>query len=159
MKYSRKHFFLTAVVAIILFFCLPRNREWFFNLMQPPVSYADQLQYLDPVDRRMLRYGESYEYYMKLASFLSRVPKDSVVLLLPPREYVSAVGIKFSVAEPAEFYYYTGYRAVWANSPGAERANCAIVRKGNTDELVFRGINSQADIDTLLTFYRQYLPR
>ena len=157
MRYRKKYFFVTALLLVVLFFCLPRNYDWFFGgILNPPVSYGEQLKYLAPDDRRMLRYGQSYEFYMKLASVFSRVHKDSVVLLLPPGEYLKRLGINFMVVEPAEFYYYTGYRAVWANSPDADRANCVVVP--HEKWVTIKGIRSEEEAQQLLKLYRPYLP-
>ncbi len=158
MRYQRKHFVVTAVLVIVLFFSLPRNYAWLsVNILTPPVSYADQLKQLDPVDRRILRYGYSYGFYMSLAGFFARVSKDSTLVLFPPNDYFRSRNINFSVPEPAEFYYHTGYRAVWANSPDAWRANCVVVPYQNW--VTLKGIRSEEETHQLLELYKPYLPR
>lgn len=158
MKYQKKHFLATAVLMLVLFFSLPRNYDWLFdNILTPPVSYSDQLERLDPVDRRILRYGYSYEFYMSLAGYFARVPRDSILVLFPPNNYFKSKNINFSVPEPAEFYYHTGYRAVWPNSAEAARANCVVVPYNNW--VTLKGIRSEEETYQLLELYKPYLPR
>jgi hypothetical protein len=55
------------------------------------------------------------------------------------------------VPEPAVFYYYTGLRTIWANSPEASKANWYITAQNGG--LVFDSvINQQALRDTIASF-------
>jgi len=59
------------------------------------------------------------------------------------------------MVEPSEFYYYTGHKAVWAGSPGAEQAHWTFAPKQT--EVTLKQIESKEELGQLLLLYQLYL--
>lgn len=149
---------IAAVVVIAGVFSIPFYCQWYFgNIMSPPMSYQKQFEHLGFEDRKVIRYGKSFIAFKRAASILVRANARDPVILLPPTNYIIEAGVQdIEIPEPAMFYYFTGYRSVWANSARAGEANCALVpAKG---ALMLRPITDKEDLAGLLNLYKKYLP-
>ena len=47
--------------------------------------------------------------------------------MVPPSAYFKERGVDYDVPEPAVFYYYTGLRTTWINSPIAMEADWMVI--------------------------------
>jgi hypothetical protein len=158
MKFYKINLALSAVLLICLFFMIAAYNHWLWtNIFNPDTDITEQMQHLDVNDRMATRFGATYLYYKKLTATFGNLHKEKVIVLLPPNELLKQQKIKdFHSPEPCEFYYFTGYEAVWANSPHAENANCYVYPR---DHKIFLGkVNSQAQLDTVINYYKKYKP-
>lgn len=114
-----------SILAVSLFFMLPRNRAWLHDKILPYFKAVPrQLGQLDTEQRKTERYGNAYRYSTSIASTLrKRTEAGKVLLLMPSTSYFKARGLDYPVPEPAVFYYYTGIKTVWSNSSEAMGAN------------------------------------
>jgi len=133
---SRKKSWLLAsasLLLIILFFLMPRNGRWMRERVLDYWSeFPAQVQNLDTEHRLRTRFKTHYTYAKSITDGLAReTDPRSVLLLMPPTAYFRQKGIDFAVPEPAEFYYFTGLKTIWAHHQGAAAANWYVTVKGN----------------------------
>ena len=159
MNYAKLNLTFTAILLISLFFVIPLYNQWLWgNVFSPNAEIRDQATRLDTKERQLEKYGSSYKIYMEAADAIKRSNTNNIIVLLPPNNYLIAQKIKnFRSVEPAEFYYFTGYKAVWTNSPGVEQANWAIVVVHN-NQIVLHRIASKDELEDLITIYKPYKP-
>ncbi len=149
---------LTAIFVVLLFFQVPFYNEWLYGkVINVNNSIFDQMQNLDTSYRKAYRFGGSYLAYQDMKTKLTKMGGGAVTLLLPPNDYLKAMGVNdISMCEPAEFYYFTGLNSVWANSPDVARANWAVVAmKGKGISLM--KIKSKPQLDSLITQYKPFI--
>lgn len=146
---------LIAVLVIVLFFNIPFYNNWLnTNILNPSISMFAGLD-TETEARKTSRYGYSYLIYKELAEVVKKVVTDSPVVLLPPEQFIKERGITNTVIpEPAVFYYFTSQKAVWYNSPGVNKANCALVP--DNGRLILRKIETPADLENLISSYKKY---
>jgi len=152
------YLFIASLLIIGLFFAIPLYNNWLRrSVLFSSISVEEQLQHLDPEDRRAARYGNSYLVFMQAVSAFHRLGISNPVILLPPEGFLTSHGC-FNVesVEPALFYYFTGYKAVLATSAHVSEARWALVPGKNGAML--RGIESKQDLDTLVKSYLQFKP-
>jgi hypothetical protein len=83
--------------------------------------------------------------------------QKNVTVLLPSTAYMRYVNINYvDIPEPAVFYYFTGIKSVWANSPNVRTANWALVASKKTG-LRMADIKSNAQLDSLISLYKPYI--
>ena len=114
-----------SILMVVGFFLLPQNSEWISDRILPYWSdLRKQKKHLEIEERKIDRYGSSYTYSKMIDDFFEKKGVDeNVLVLVPPTSYFTARGIKYHVPEPAVFYYFTGLKTVWVNSPEAIKAN------------------------------------
>ena len=147
---------LTSILLISLLFTIPVYNHWIFdNVLSPNARIKDQMTMMDDQKRMEYRFGATYIEYENITAVFKKINAKDVVLLLPPNDYLVEEKIKdFHSVEPAEFYYFTGYKAVWADSPDAGLANWAVVIHDH--KAVLNKIRDKASLDLLLTEYKKY---
>lgn len=149
-------YLLAAIVIIGLFFCIPRNYLFVSeHLLKPPVSYSEQFKLSSVDQRKEVRYGAPYFFWMQAAKYMDEA-NSHAVLLLPPAKLMQDNKFEITIPEPAEFYYYTGHIAVWANSPQANEANTTILPKNR--ELIVTKIQDKVELNKMIRLYLPYLP-
>ncbi len=148
---------LIAALVIVLFFNIPFYNNWLnTNLLNPAVSISKLSQQLGIEERRTSRFGYSYMIYQELPGIFKNAKIANPLVLLPPQAYLKEQKVKdFTVVEPAIFYYFIGHKAVWYNSPGVEKANCALVPDGK-GRVMLSKLGSPEDLNKLLTLYKKY---
>ena len=143
-------------MAVLLFSVPPYSVLYSTTILHPPASYSEQFNHLDPEYRRQFRYGNSYDFYKKVQQAFEQGGVKGPVILLPPQKYLDEMGVvNVSMSEPSAFYYYTGLRAVWANSPDAEQGRWTFEPKPPV--VTLKKIENKEDLDRLLKRYRPYL--
>ena len=154
MLYNKFNLFLTAVLAILLFFVLPANNGWLYQkVLNSNVTFTDQVQHLSTLERNQSRFGKSYDFYLLTAKKLA--PAPNVLLMLPPNDYLKKVNVaEIEMPEPAIFYYFTGLSAVTTASDEVLRANWALVPMNGT--IALRKIKNRQQLDSLIALYKQY---
>ncbi len=148
---------LVAILAIVLFFSIPFYNNWLnSNLLNPSLSFTTLYKQLDEEQRKVSRFGYSYMVYKEMAGIFKQAKIDNPIVLLPPDAYIKENNVKdLNVVEPAIFYYFTGQKSVWYNSPGVEKANCALV-PDNNNKVMLKKISTPDDLNKLLTVYKKY---
>ena len=81
---------------------------------------------------------------------------NPVILFEPNSYYRDSLHMDLHVPEPAVFYYYTGLRGVWMNSPDVEKANYFV--RVNGGEVKLEAIRSSEQLQTILVHYRKFIP-
>ncbi len=151
--------YLTAgsILVIVLFFSIPFHHHWLYsNLLDPQRSIGKQFKHLDNEGRRVEKYGHSYIVYKDLVKTYLDDKIENPVVLLPPDGYLKKEKITdFAVVEPCIFYYFTGRKAVWYDSPDVEQANYALV-PGEDHKVTLRLLTGKDDLHRLLAIYRTY---
>jgi hypothetical protein len=144
---------VAAVFIMLVFFGIEPNKLWLNQRILPYwEDYKEQKLNLDLEERKLARYQTDYLFAKNVTGFFEkRGNADKVLLLLPPSDYFNANGLQIHVPEPAVFYYFTGLKTIWANSPEATKANWYITAKNGG--LAFDSvINKQALQDTIAAF-------
>ena len=126
--------FSIAIMLISAFFALPENYGW---LKGKVFSYWNDFllnrKYQDIEHRKILRWQTDYAYSKIITDSVSaRTDPHKALVLMPPTNYFKQYGIRYHVPEPAVFYYYTGLKTIWPNSPRAAEANWfVLIRNGH----------------------------
>jgi hypothetical protein len=144
---------VAAVVALLIFFGLEPNKLWLNQRIMPYWDdFKEQKLNLDPEERKLARYQTDYLFAKNITGFFEkRGIADKALVLIPPTDYFKANGLEIHVPEPAVFYYFTGLKTIWANSPEASKANWFISIKGGG--FVFDSVsNKQVLLDTIAAF-------
>jgi hypothetical protein len=144
---------VASIVSLFIFFGLEPNKIWLDQRIMPYWDdYKEQKLNLDLEERKMARYQTDYIFAKNVTGFFEkRGIASKTLLLVPSSDYFNAHGLEIHVPEPAVFYYFTGLKTIWANSPEANKANWYITaREGG---LVFDSVtNRQALQDTIASF-------
>lgn len=144
---------VAAVISLLIFFGIEPNKLWLNQRILPYWDdFKEQKLNLDLEERKLARYQTDYLFAKNVTGFFEkRGNANKVLLLLPPSDYFNANGLQIHVPEPAVFYYFTGLKTIWANSPEATKANWVITAKNGG--LAFDSvINKQALQDTIAAF-------
>jgi hypothetical protein len=144
---------VAAVVALLIFFGLEPNKLWLNQRIMPYWDdFKEQKLNLDLEERKLARYQTDYLFAKNVTAFFEkRGSAGKALVLVPPTDYFKANGLEIHVPEPAVFYYFTGLKTIWANSPEASKANWFISTKGGG--LVFDSVsNKQVLLDTIAAF-------
>jgi hypothetical protein len=115
-------------------------------------DFKEQKLNLDLEERKLARFQTDYLFAKNVTGFFEkRGVAGKVLVLMPPTEYFKANNLEIHVPEPAVFYYFTGLKTIWANSPEASKANWFISAKNGG--LVFDSVaNKQVLLDTIAAF-------
>jgi len=144
---------VAAVISLLIFFGLEPNKLWLNQRIMPYWDdFKEQKLNLDLEERKMARYQTDYLLAKNVTGFFQkRGSVDKVLVLMPPTDYFKANNLDIHVPEPAVFYYFTGLKTIWANSPEASKANWFVsVKNGG---LVFDTVtNKQILLDTIAAF-------
>jgi hypothetical protein len=144
---------IAALISMLIFFGIEPNKLWLNQRILPYwEDYKEQKLNLDLEERKMARYQTDYLFAKNITGFFEkRGNANKVLLLLPPSDYFVANGLQIHVPEPAVFYYMTGLKTIWANSPEATKANWVLTAKNGG--LGFDSvINKQVLQDTIAAF-------
>lgn len=144
---------VAAVISMLIFFGIEPNKLWLNQRILPYwEDYKEQKLNLDLEERKLARYQTDYLFAKNVTGFFEkRGNANKVLLLLPPTDYFAANGLQIHVPEPAVFYYMTGLKTIWANSPEANKANWVLTAKNGG--LGFDSvINKQVLQDTIAAF-------
>lgn len=156
MQYSRQlALTLISLVLLALFFGIDAYNTWFTEkVMRAIKDIPDQLTYMEIEERKQLRWGPPYTVSKNVLDYLEKSGADSnALVMLPPRELTKQANINYMTPEPVVFYYYTGLRSKWANMPGADSCNFAVIARGSNIEL---GSVDSMQLQAILTEYRKY---
>jgi hypothetical protein len=144
---------VAAVVTLLIFFGLEPNKLWLNQRIMPYWDdFKEQKLNLDLEERKLARFQTDYLFAKNVTGFFEkRGVAGKVLVLMPPTEYFKANNLEIHVPEPAVFYYFTGLKTIWANSPEASKANWFISAKNGG--LVFDSVaNKQVLLDTIAAF-------
>jgi hypothetical protein len=122
---------VAAVISLLIFFGIEPNKLWLNQRILPYwEDFKEQKLNLDLEERKLARYQTDYLFAKNVTGFFEkRGNANKVLLLLPPSDYFVANGLQIHVPEPAVFYYMTGLKTIWANSPEATKANWVLSAK------------------------------
>lgn len=141
---------VASIISLLIFFGLEPNKVWLDQRIMPYwQDYQEQRLNLDLEERKLSRYQTDYIFAKNVTGFFEkRGTAGKSLVLLPSTDYFNAHGLQIHVPEPAVFYYYTGLRTVWANSPEASKATWYITARDGG--LQFDSVtNQQALRDTI----------
>lgn len=157
MNYTKLNLLLTSILAILLFFNIPNFSYWLrSNILHADNNILEQSKLMDIEDRRSIRYGHSYRVYKQLTDRLKDLDSLNPVMLLPPDDYIREKKVAdFYVIEPAMFYYLTGIKAVWINSPDVMKANWTLGPDKNNNITLMR-IKNKTELQDILDVYKKY---
>ena len=142
----------TGIAFITVFFLLPRNREWAGTVYSYWTDFQWQQHHTDLETRMIKRFGNDYAYSKSIAELLEkRGAKQQALVLMPPSNYFTKMGVRYHVPEPAVFYYYTGLKTIWANSDDAIKANW-YVRVTGREIAIDSVVDKNAFRDTIAAF-------
>ena len=144
---------VASVVGLLIFFGLEPNKIWLDQRIMPYwEDYKEQKLNLDLEERKMARYQTDYLFAKNVTGFFEkRGTAGKILLLVPSSDYFNAHGLQIHVPEPAVFYYFTGLKTIWANSPEANKANWYLTARDGG--LTFDSVtNPQALQDTIASF-------
>lgn len=116
-------------------------------------NIPEQLEHMDPEERRESRYGYSYLVFKDIARKLKQ--EGNATILLPPDSYMTANKVDMRMVEPALFYYFTGMNAVNVNSPKVWMANWVLLSEEKGRIALLR-LKTRKDADSVITFLKRY---
>jgi hypothetical protein len=106
--------------------------------------------------RKTARYGYSYLAYQELVKVFKTGKYKNPVVLLPPEKYFKDNKVKdIVIVEPAIFYYFTGYQAVWYNSADVKKANFVLMPDGQ-GRVMLQQIGSENALNKLIDSFKKY---
>jgi hypothetical protein len=150
-----------AFLAIVLVLNLGYYKVWF--LAKPVQYWSDFLREKSDTSGdlaiRTQRYGISYTISMRVLEAMRKKRLAHPVILMEPNSYYRdslKIYPKVYVPEPAVFYYYTGLKGVWTNSPDVEKANFLLRISGKG--AVLDTIKSPQHLHEILDRYKKYPP-
>ncbi len=148
---------LVAILIIVLFFNIPFYNNWMnTNILGDPFSISAHMEQMDLEQRKINRFGYSYLIYKELTNSYEKAGIKNGLVLLPPEKFLKERGVNnITVAEPMVFYYLTGKKAVWYDSPDVAKANCVLL-PDNGGRIVLRKINNADELKSLLDIFKQY---
>ncbi len=148
---------LISVLVIVLFFSIPTYNRWLTtNLLNPNTGYTVLSKQLGLEQRMNNRFGYPYMIYKNMTNYLDKAKIKNPVILFPPDQYLKEHKVaNMTVVEPLIFYYFTGHKAVWYDSPEVEKANYVMINDANNNVSI-REINSKAELDALLETFKKY---
>lgn len=147
---------LISVAVVVGFFSIGYYNGWLRGtLLYSLNEIPDQMQHQTLDERMQTRFGAAYRLNIQIADMMKQSKVKDPLLLLPPGSYLTSEKItEYPVVEPAVFYYLTGCKAVWYNSPNVQQANCALVVSPEKKPF-FKGISNE-DLNILIDFYKNY---
>lgn len=148
-----------SITTILIILNLGYYRKWFIE--QPLFYWGDfvrQSQSSASLESiRQARYGMPYAVSMQVKAAVEKKRLGDAVLLLEPNTYYrDSLHISLHLPEPAVFYYYTGLRAVWMNSPEMEKANYLV--RVEKETVILEPIGSQEQLRMIRARYQQFPP-
>lgn len=150
---------IISMLTVALVLGLGYYRVWFVDR---PLYYwgafvKESRSSAGPGQIRKARYGMAYTTSMKVKEVLAKQNASNPVILFEPNSYYrDSLHIDLRVPEPAVFYYYTGLRGVWMNSPGVEKANYFV--RVNKADVKLEPIRSPEQLQEILARYRKFMP-
>lgn len=148
---------LLSVLIIFAFFKMPFYNNWMnTNLLNPAFDIVTLSKQTDLEQRKVNRYGASYLLCKQMTDFTRQQKMKDPLILLPPEAFIKEKRIRdVNIPEPMVFYYMTGQKAVWYDSPEVMKANLALVVDPQ-GKLSLIKINNQQELNNLLAVYRKY---
>jgi hypothetical protein len=146
---------LFSTMVIVIFLGVPFHRNWFASKVIAPLKILqEQLVYMEPVERLAGRLGNSYMISLAVADNIrKRNEEKTAIILLPPKAYIKEQQADYPVPEPAVFYYYTGLKSKWINSPGVDSITHALICVGSEVKLLPLDSFQKKEV---LNLYRTY---
>jgi hypothetical protein len=150
---------IISTLTIVLVLSLGYYRSWFID---NPLYYwgafvKESRSSASLEEIRKARYGMAYTTSMKVKEALAKRNASNPVILFEPNSYYrDSLHFDLRVPEPAVFYYYTGLREVWMNSPGVEKANYFV--RVNKADVQLEPIRSPEQLQEILARYRKFMP-
>jgi hypothetical protein len=147
---------VAGIIGIFIIFGLENNKLWFNErVLAYWDDFKEQKLNLDIEERKLSRYQTDYIFAKNITAFFEkRGVADKVLVLLPSTDYFNAHGLNIHVPEPAVFYYYTGLKTIWANSPEASQANWYITTRNGG--LVFDSVTNKAALMDTIAAFKKY---
>ena len=131
-----------------------KPRQYWFEFLKEKDDTASE------VSIKTTRYGISYTISMKVKEVIEKRRMPNAIILFEPNSYYrDSLQIYPSIhaPEPALFYYYTGLRGVWTNSPNVDKANF-IVRVSKKKGVTLDEIRSPQQLQQILAGFKKYPP-
>ena len=154
---KRSSLFLLSIAVIALYFMLPLNTAWFQKRISPYIhNFSLEKDHLSVEERREYKYRDIYVLLSQMAVFLGKNSVPEPLVLLPPNSFLKAQHVNLRMPEPVVFYYYTGFKAVWTDSPNVDSANWAVVSKDGKINLV--QLKNKQNVQQILSYYKNYPP-
>jgi hypothetical protein len=157
--YMRKKLILliASLAILVIVFQLPLYNYWLNNNLLSYDVVKEQSEHMSLEERKIIRFGNSYDMYMQIAKILKRQKDKDPIILLPPDSCVRKVaGVKdFHVDEPLVFYYFTGFKAVTVDSRDAARAGWTLLPVKGAP-LVVTKITSPAQGKSIIDQYKKF---
>jgi len=159
--YAMKSFLLTAVsfLAVLIILNLGYYGTWFRGW---PLQYWDDFRKEsgNKASRQDIlneRYGPVYSMCMQVKAIMEEKKIANPLILLEPNSYYQdSLHIPVRVPLPPVFYYYTGLKSVWMNSPDAGKANFLMrITKGGMN---LEEITSPGQLRQILKDYQSFTP-
>ena len=152
---------IVSVLLITIVLNAGYYNDWFLN---KPVQYwSDFLKEKDDTSDEMTikkqRYGLVYTVSMRVKEVVEKKKMAHPVILFEPNSYYRDslhIYTSMRAPEPAVFYYYTGLKGVWTNSPDVGKANflVRVSKKGVSLDV----IRSPQELQQILELYKKFPP-
>jgi len=131
---------VAASLLILFFFKTEFYGNWYDQrITESRERYESEAENTDVEYRKQYRYANQYAVAKEIERQVREAKDTAAVVLLPPNAYVeqnSPQVIQYMrMPEPVVFYYYTGLKAVWTNSPEVNKANWALIIQNNNVQI------------------------
>ena len=147
---------IVATVTIFLFFKLNVYEVWFNSIIEDEKMISVALNQLDLEIRKNAWLGESYMVSANILNYFKQHQFDEkkALVLFPPHGYLIEKRMDFAIPEPAKFYYFTGIKSTWINSPMAEEANYVIAVHNKA--MIIVPVSKDSSLNFYLAEFRKY---
>lgn len=149
-----------ASLLILFFFKTEFYGNWYqLRITDSRERYDNEAENMDVEFRKQYRYANQYAIAKEILRRVREAKDTNAIILLPPNAYVqenSPEIIRYGrIPEPVVFYYFTGLKSVWTNSPEVNKANWALIIQNNDVQIVPINAEQRA---MLLDMYKNYKP-
>jgi hypothetical protein len=147
---------VVSLITLLIFFGFDNNKRWLNERIIPYwEDFKEQKLNLDIEERKMARYQSDYLFAKDITGFFEkRGIANKVLVLVPPSDFFAANGINVHVPEPAVFYYYTGLKTIWPNSPEAAQANWYVTT--SEGRLIFDSVTDKKAFQETIAAFNKY---
>lgn len=153
--YKKLILFAASSCCIYLVSKISTYKDWLDQRIIPKYEMIGEASEHSAIEeRKLFRYGNGY-YISGLIRDRVKQSKDTApLILLPPKGYVAEKKIDYPVPEPIVFYYFTGLKSIWANSPDAIKANWVVFLDSNNLQVV--PVTDKAQLQQIINEFRKY---
>jgi hypothetical protein len=153
MNYKKIALAFLSCIYILIFFNIEQYKTWLEDrILVFSSEIYDHLDRMDLEERRRFRWSNTYTDALTIKEYLDTSGIKEPLLMLPPLELVKKNLPNAIIPEPIVFYYFTGVKTILPDSRFIDKANVALVLRGNG--LTIEKIENKEQLQAILNLYK-----